>query len=32
AKKVSWLNLLTLTVNVLETALDLLGMEAPERM
>jgi arginyl-tRNA synthetase len=31
-KKISWLNLLTLTVNILETALDLLGMEAPERM
>jgi arginyl-tRNA synthetase len=31
-KKVSWLNLLTLTVNILETALDLLGMEVPEKM
>ncbi|MFT8352020.1 arginine--tRNA ligase [Clostridium saccharoperbutylacetonicum] len=31
-KKVSWLNLLALTVNILETALDLLGMEVPEKM
>lgn len=31
-KKVSWLNLLTLTGNILETSLDLLGMEVPERM
>ncbi|WP_238915883.1 arginine--tRNA ligase [Clostridium sp. YIM B02555] len=31
-KKVSWLNLLALTVNILETALDLLGMEVPDKM
>lgn len=31
-KKISWLNLLTLTGNVLETTLDLLGMEVPEKM
>lgn len=31
-KKVSWLNLLALTVNILETALDLLGMEIPNKM
>ncbi|MDR3598613.1 arginine--tRNA ligase, partial [Clostridium sp.] len=31
-KKISWLNLLSLTVNILETALDLLGMEVPEKM
>jgi arginyl-tRNA synthetase len=31
-KKISWLNLLNLTVNILETALDLLGMEVPEKM
>ena len=31
-KKISWLNLLTLTGNILETSLDLLGMEVPERM
>lgn len=30
--KLSWLNLLNLTVKVIETTLDLLGMEAPERM
>jgi arginyl-tRNA synthetase len=31
-KKISWLNLLSLTVNILENALDLLGMEVPEKM
>jgi len=31
-RKKSWLNLITLTKNVLETALDLLGIEAPEKM
>lgn len=31
-KKVSWLNLITLTLKVLETALELLGMECPDRM
>lgn len=31
-KKISWLNLITLTKNVLETGLDLLGIEVPERM
>lgn len=31
-KKISWLNLLSLTVNILETTLDLLGMEVPEKM
>jgi arginyl-tRNA synthetase len=31
-KKASWLNLITLTMNVLETCLDLLGIEAPEKM
>lgn len=31
-KKISWLNLLALTVDILETALDLLGMEVPEKM
>jgi arginyl-tRNA synthetase len=31
-RKASWLNLITLTKNVLETALDLLGIEAPEKM
>jgi len=31
-KKISWLNLLVLTVNILETALDLLGVEVPEKM
>lgn len=31
-KKISWLNLLALTINILETALDLLGMEIPEKM
>lgn len=31
-KKISWLNLLSLTVNILETVLDLLGMEIPEKM
>ncbi|MGL5152695.1 MAG: arginine--tRNA ligase [Clostridium sp.] len=32
AKKISWLNLLTLTINILDASLELLGMEAPERM
>jgi arginyl-tRNA synthetase len=31
-KKISWLNLLALTVKILETTLDLLGMEIPEKM
>lgn len=31
-KKASWINLITLTKNVLETGLDLLGIEAPEKM
>lgn len=31
-KKMSWLTLITLTKNVLETGLDLLGIEVPERM
>ncbi|MFP4697768.1 MAG: arginine--tRNA ligase [Eubacteriales bacterium] len=31
-KKKSWLELITLTKNVLETSLDLLGIETPERM
>jgi len=31
-KKSSWINLITLTMNVLETGLDLLGIETPERM
>ena len=31
-RKMSWLNLITLTKNVLEKALDLLGIEAPEKM
>lgn len=31
-KKMSWLNLITLTKNILETGLDLLGIEAPEKM
>ncbi len=31
-KKISWLNLITLTLKVLETSLDLLGMECPDRM
>lgn len=31
-KKMSWLNLITLTKNVLEAGLDLLGIEAPEKM
>lgn len=31
-RKNSWLNLITLTKNVLETALDLLGIEAPDKM
>lgn len=32
AKKSSWINLITLTKNVLETGLDLLGIENTERM
>lgn len=32
AKKISWLNLLKLTERTIETVLDLLGMEVPERM
>lgn len=31
-KQISWLNLLALTANILETTLDLLGMEVPEKM
>lgn len=31
-KKMSWLNLITLTMKVLEAGLDLLGIEAPEKM
>ncbi|MBU5312454.1 arginine--tRNA ligase [Tissierella carlieri] len=31
-KKNSWLSLITLTKNVLETSLDLLGIEVPDRM
>jgi arginyl-tRNA synthetase len=31
-KKTSWINLITLTMNVLETSLGLLGIETPERM
>lgn len=31
-KKMSWIKLITLTKNILETGLDLLGMEAPDRM
>lgn len=31
-KKASWINLITLTKRVLETGLDLLGIEAPEKM
>ncbi|EQB89701.1 arginyl-tRNA synthetase [Clostridium punense] len=31
-KKMSWLNLITLTQKVLEAGLDLLGIEAPEKM
>jgi arginyl-tRNA synthetase len=31
-RKMSWLTLITLTKNVLETGLDLLGIEVPERM
>ncbi|MTI49139.1 MAG: arginine--tRNA ligase [Firmicutes bacterium] len=31
-KKSSWINLIILTMKVLETSLDLLGIEAPERM
>lgn len=31
-KKTSWVNLITLTMKVLETGLDLLGIETPERM
>jgi arginyl-tRNA synthetase len=32
AKKMSWIKLITLTKNVLETGLNLLGLEAPDRM
>ena len=32
AKKASWICLLTLTEKVLETCIDLLGFEAPDRM
>lgn len=32
SKKASWINLITLTKGVLETGLDLLGIEAPEKM
>ena len=32
AKKKSWISLLALTRDVLETAIDLLGFSAPERM
>ncbi len=32
AKKISWLNLLKLTERTIETVLELLGMEVPERM
>ncbi|MDF2548549.1 MAG: arginyl-tRNA synthetase [Anaerosolibacter sp.] len=31
-KKASWINLISLTMKVLETSLDLLGIETPERM
>lgn len=31
-KKSSWINLITLTKGILETGLDLLGIEAPEKM
>jgi arginyl-tRNA synthetase len=31
-KKLSWLSLITLTKNILETSLDLLGIEVPNRM
>ena len=31
-KKKSWIRLLTLTKEVLETCIDLLGFDAPERM
>ena len=31
-KRMSWINLITLTKGVLETGLDLLGIEAPEKM
>lgn len=31
-KKMSWINLITLTRDVLEACLDILGIEAPERM
>ncbi|MBB6217991.1 arginyl-tRNA synthetase [Anaerosolibacter carboniphilus] len=31
-KKASWINLISLTMRVLETGLDLLGIETPERM
>jgi len=32
ARQASWISLITLTKNVLETCVDLLGMEAPDRM
>ncbi|MDF2547878.1 MAG: arginyl-tRNA synthetase [Anaerosolibacter sp.] len=31
-KKASWVNLISLTMKVLETGLELLGIETPERM
>lgn len=31
-RKMSWMSLITLTKNVLETGLDLLGLEVPNRM
>jgi arginyl-tRNA synthetase len=31
-RKLSWINLITLTKNILETCLDLLGIEAPDKM
>jgi arginyl-tRNA synthetase len=31
-KKMSWISLITLTSDVLETCLDLLGIEVPDRM
>jgi arginyl-tRNA synthetase len=31
-KKISWIKLITMVKNVLETGLDLLGLEAPEKM
>lgn len=32
AKKMSWINLITLTKGILETGLDMLGIETPEKM